>query len=178
VLAVDNMAQKMEAAPGQVTPPSRFLLRVTRQQALVLSFFRDTARLKIFKRRIDDPQILGDSWVFTFGKKPSAAQRYQEEAPEATTMLALQESKLPDPISDITQPVAERKINTGKPEEPGWDILESQRRVSVKIDDSGTPRTVQTNDHTTEKKFVPKKDEKKEENKDSKQAEKKGSVGN
>jgi Flp pilus assembly protein CpaB len=178
VLAVDNKAQKTEADPSQVTPPSRFLLRVTRQQALVLSFFRDTAKLKIFKRRIDDPQILGDSWVFTMGKKPSSAQRYQEEPPEATQQFALAEHKLPDPKTDETQLVAAPRINNAKPEEQAWETQEQRSKVNVKINDSGSDRVVPTNDHITRKTLVPKKDEKKEENKDGKQDEKKGSVGN
>jgi len=58
VLAVDNQAQKTEAAAGQVTPPNRYFFRVTRQQALVLSFFRDTAKqgLQAAQRRPADPR--------------------------------------------------------------------------------------------------------------------------
>lgn len=182
VLAVDNQSQKMEATPGQITPPSRFVLRVTRPQALVLRHFKDTARISIFKRRIDDPQILGEGYVFTIGKKPSTAQRYQEESPEATQQVALQisEQRLPDPTDDHTKPVAASVIN----KEPGkeYDERTTTEPVRVKLNDSGTDRIVNTKESFVKSLLVERKKEDKKDDKDGKKdgkpEEKKNNSGN
>lgn len=178
VLAVDNLAQKTEAAAGQVTPPNRLFFRVTRQQALVLSFFRDTARLKVFKRRIDDPQILGESWIFTMGKKASSASRYQEESqdPTQTAPLALAEIKLSEPTDETPRPnLANTKVPAGATG-PEYETMMSIKDHVTKLNDSGTDRIIKTdakiqNEYRREKK---KEDAKKDEKPD----EKKNNAGN
>lgn len=176
VLAVDNVAQKMETAPGQVTPPSRFVLRVTRTQALVLRHFKDTCRISFFKRRIDDPQTLGEGYVFTMGKKPSTAQRYVEESPEATQMVPVQELKLPDPPDDHTKILAgpATKKEEGKEyEQKNW-----REQVKVKINDNGTDRIVNTQDAFMKSQLVEKKKGEKDGKKDEKSDGKQNNPGN
>jgi Flp pilus assembly protein CpaB len=175
VLAVDSNAQKTEMAAGNVTPPSRFLLRVTRQQALVLQFFKDNARLRVFKRKLDDPTILGDGYVFSMGKKASSAQRYIEESAEPTMAVPLQEVKLADPTDSDTKPTVARVINGEKPEGPGWDKVTSTAPHSVKLNDGNGERVIQTKERITRESYVEKKkDDGKKDGKDDKATEKQG----
>lgn len=146
VLAVDNRSQK--EANSMATPPTRFLLRLTRPQALTLKYFQDTAKIDFDKRKLGDQSRVGESFYFNGNKKPSATPGYQEDVPDATVTVNLEERRLPDP----TDETASRVVPGKKPETVAagtgdlWEDIIKMKQHSVTINDSGTPRIQKTNE--------------------------------
>jgi Flp pilus assembly protein CpaB len=144
VLAVDNNSKKEGTQLAQ--PPTRFLLRLTRPQALVLKNFQDTARVDIDRRRDGDQTRVGDSFYYATGKKTSAVPGYQDDVPDATVTLNIPEQKLPDPSGDETT-----RVKNDKPGSDSVKLFEDDETITrraphdVNINDSGQNRKQVTN---------------------------------
>lgn len=151
VLAVDNQAQK--AATTIATPPTRFLLRLTKPQSLVMKFFQDTSKIDFVKRKKGDKNKVGESIYFTFGKKTSSVPGYQDDLPEATVATNIEEKKLNNPTDDDIRPRAEKPIDGIKLKEDDETITKRMPHKAL-INDSGTQREQKTNEtfNVTEKK--------------------------
>jgi len=164
VLAVDNAAQKQ--VNNMATPPTRFLLRLTRPQSLVMKFYQDTAKIDFDKRKLGDKNKVGESFYFTNGKRTSSVPGYQDDQTEATVAVNLEATKLPDPTDDSPRAKQDKKeqINQG-------DLTEEEklrRKHKVNINVTGQNVIQETNatyDETVlrkkaaEKKDEPKKDD-------------------
>jgi Flp pilus assembly protein CpaB len=155
VLAVDNQAQK--AVNTMATPPTRFLLRLTRAQSLVMKYFQDTSKIDYVKRKLGDPHVVGESIYFAHGKKTSAIPGYQDDQLEGTVTQNLPESRLPDPIDDnASRPRVDNKVEAIKP----GDLTEEETRrlkhtATINVD--GTVKKQETNAFY-EQKFLKKKE--------------------
>lgn len=156
VLAVDNTSKKDNTQ--MATPPTRFLLRLTRPQALMLKNFQDTSKIDIDRRRDGDPTRVGDGIYYTTGKRTSSIPGYQDDQPEATVSLNLDAIKLPDPTDDSPR-ARKDQINPG-------DLTEEQKlllkhKVNINVD--GTNKIQDTNatfeQTVIKKKAAEKKDE-------------------
>ena len=154
VLAVDLQAQR--AVNTTTTPPTRFLLRLTRAQSLVMKHFQDTSKIDYVKRKKGDKQKVGETIYFAHGKKTSAIPGYQDDQLEATVTQNLPESRLPDPTDDSTRVKLENKVEATKP----GDLTEEEirrRKHGVTINVDGTVRKQDTNAFYEEK-VIKKKD--------------------
>ncbi|HQR07254.1 MAG TPA: Flp pilus assembly protein CpaB [Gemmatales bacterium] len=154
VLAVDNTSKKEATQMAQ--PPTRFLLRLTSPQALMLKNYQDSCRIDVDRRRDGDPIKVGDSIYYITGKRTSSIPGYQDDVPEATQSITLDATKLSDPTDDTTHAKVEKKdqINTG-------DLTEEQRRLrdhEVTINTDGTTKKVKTNAKYEEKVLIKKGD--------------------
>ncbi len=141
VLAVDNQAQKSPTA--MAAPPTRFLLRLTRAQSLVMKFYQDTSKLDYVKRKPGDKNKVGDSLYYAHSKKPSSMGGYQEDQLESTVTQNLPESRLPDPTDDSTRVKQDNKVEPSKPGETEEEI--QRRKNIVTINTDGTTRKQDTN---------------------------------
>lgn len=181
VLAVDNTAQKN--MNNMTTPPTRFLLRLTRPQSLVMKFFQDTAKIDFVKRKQGDKTRISESFYFTSGKKTSGVPGPNDDQPDPTVAINIQEQKLPDPVDEAKNRTTAKQdqINPG-------DLTEEQKRqmkhrATINVD--GTTKVVDTNATFEKTEIVKKKDDgKKDETKkddgkkdDSKTAEGKNTPG-
>ena len=166
VLAVDNQAQKSPNA--MAAPPTRFLLRLTRAQSLVMKFFQDTSKLDYVKRKPGDKNKVGDGLYYAHSKKPSSMGiGYQEDQLEATVTQNIPESRLPDPTDDSTRVKQDNKVETSKQS----DLTEEEirrRKHGVTINVDGTVKKQDTNvfyeEKVLKKKDAANKDEPKKEN--------------
>lgn len=156
VLAVDLQAQR--AINTTTTPPTRFLLRLTRAQSLVMKHFQDTSKIDYVKRKKGDKQRVGETIYFAHGKKTSSIPGYQDDQLEATVTQNLPESRLPDPTDDSTRVKLDNKVEKINP----GDLTEEQLRLrdhTVTINDNGQTRLEKTNAKYGEKVLVKKQGE-------------------
>jgi len=159
VLAIDNQAQKTQGSLA--APPTRFLLRLTRPQSVLMKFYVDTSRLDYVRRKPGDKNKVGDSIYYANNKKPASMNGPLEEQPEATVTQNLPESKLPDPTEETTRVKQDKveKINPGDLTEE--EIRKRKHTATINVD--GTPRKQETNAFYEEKflkkKEAPNKDE-------------------
>lgn len=156
VLAVDNSAQK-DATP-MATPPTRFLLRLTRPQSLVLKYFQDTSKIDFDRRKSGDKTRIGETFYYTAGRKTSTVQQYQEDLPEATVTQNIEAIKLPDPVDD-SKPKADKGASVVLSEDDETRIRLLKHKVN--INDSGTTRVQDTNESVKITEKVKKEDPKK-----------------
>lgn len=164
VLAVDNQAQK-EATP-MAQPPTRFLLRLTGAQSLVLKFYQDTAKLDLTKRKLGDPTKLGDSYYYTANKKPSSAGSYNEDQPEPTVTQNIEVKTLANPTEEMSSPPSVKPANkTDNILTAVDEVLERWKKHKVVINDNGVPRTQETNETYKELEKKKKEEVKKDESK-------------
>ncbi len=162
VLAVDNQGQREQN--NMATPPTRFLLRLTRPQALVLKYFQDTARLDVDKRKQGDTTKIGESFFFTANKKTTGVQSYSDDVPEATQTVNLETAKLADPADDT--PGAPKVVAKPAEKTEEGPLTEEQLKLQkhrVRINDSGVAREQDTNEIYREKTTVVKDPKKKDE---------------
>ncbi|MFO0811874.1 MAG: Flp pilus assembly protein CpaB [Gemmatales bacterium] len=175
ILAVDNQSKK-EMTP-MATPPTRFLVRLTHQQALVMKFFQDTSKISIDLRRSGDKTKLGDSFWMTMGKRINAVESYKDDVPEATTTVTLDTKVLADPTDDPALIIKSKPVTANK-ELTEAEITLLRNKLNphdVIVNDSGTKRVIKTNEtyNTKEevKQKVPVKKEGEEEKKDTEKKE-------
>jgi len=158
VLAIDNASKKDNTTMAQ--PPTRFLLRLTRAQALMLKNFQDTCKLDIDRRKDGDPMRVGDSIYYATGKRTSSIAGYQEE-PEATQSLPVDAIKLSDPTDDTTTARVEKKDHNNQAELTEDEIR--RRKHGGTINTDGQPKKFETNafydEKVTKKKETGSKDE-------------------
>ncbi len=147
VLAVDNASKKDNTQMAQ--PPTRFLLRLTRAQALMLKNFQDTSRIDIDRRRDGDPTRVGDGIYYITGKRTSSIGGYQDDLPEATQSLTLDATKLPDPTDDSPRNKAENKTEA-KASDLTEDEIRRKKHGGI-IDTDGQPKKFETNVFVDEK---------------------------
>lgn len=178
ILAVDNQSKK-ELTP-MATPPTRFLVRLTHQQALVMKFFQDTSKISIDLRRMGDTTKLGDSFWFTMGKKTNAVESYKDDVPEATTTVTLDTKVLADPTDDPSLLLKSKPpVNVPTKELTDAEITLMRDKLNqhkVKINDSGTNREVTTNEiYKTKEEYKQKVPARKDGEEEKKDTEKKDS---
>ena len=156
------------------TPPTRFLVRLTHQQALVMKFFQDTSKISIDLRRSGDKTKLGDSFWMTMGKKINAVESYKDDLPEATTTVTLDTKVLADPTDELSLMPKIKPVTNTSNEPTDSEITLMRDKLNphkVKINDSGVNREVTTNElYKTKEEYkqkVPAKKEGEEEKKDS-----------
>lgn len=142
VLAVDNSSRK--DGVQNATPPTRFLLRLTGPQALVLKFYQDTAKIDIDRRRDGDPTMIGETFFYTMGKKTSSVQALQDDVPEATVTQNIETIKLPDP-SDESKPKNDKTVLLSEDDE----TIRKRLGHDAIINDNGTNRVQKTNESVT-----------------------------
>lgn len=155
ILAVDNQGQRDQT--NIAAPPTRFLLRLTGPQALALKFYQDSAKLDVDIRKPGDKTRLGDTAIYTANKKTSAIQHYNDDIPDPTSTINLDAQKLADP--DDTVPAATKTAVKAAADSNDL-LLEEQNKKNkhkVTINDSGTPRTQETNEEFNTKVLVQKK---------------------
>jgi Flp pilus assembly protein CpaB len=145
ILAVDNQSRKEPT--NMTTPPTRFLIRLTGQQALMLKFFQDQTKISVDLRRTGDTSRIGDFW-FSMGKKANTVEEYKDDLPPATSTITLDSKMLADP-NDESVPIKTKPINASIKEATDQEVTmmrNKQHDHEVIVNDGGSKRIIKTNE--------------------------------